>query len=55
MIGNLEIRKLRTEAEQALGAKFDIREFHGVVLENGAVPLDVLEELVDAYIAEKKG
>ena len=54
MVGQLKILELRDKARQALGPKFDIREFHGVVLENGAVPLDVLEELVDAYIAEKK-
>ena len=54
MIGQRKIFELRDKAKQALGPKFDIREFHGVVLENGAVPLDVLEQLVDAYIAEKK-
>jgi uncharacterized protein (DUF885 family) len=55
MVGQLKILELRDRARKALGPKFDIREFHGVVLENGAVPLDVLEELVDSYIAEKKG
>ena len=54
MIGQLKILELRDRAKQALGAKFDIRDFHGVVLENGSVPLDVLEELVDAYIAERR-
>jgi uncharacterized protein (DUF885 family) len=51
MIGRLKILELRGRAEQALGPRFDIRDFHGVVLENGSVPLDILEELVDAYIA----
>jgi uncharacterized protein (DUF885 family) len=51
MIGRLKILELRARAEQALGPRFDIRDFHGVVLENGSVPLDILEELVDAYIA----
>lgn len=54
MIGQLKILELRDKARQALGDRFDIREFHAVVLENGAVPLDVLEELVDSYIAEKR-
>ena len=55
MVGQLKILELRDRARKALGPKFDIREFHEVVLENGAVPLDVLEELVNSYIAEKKG
>jgi uncharacterized protein (DUF885 family) len=49
-IGELKIRELRTKAEAALGAKFDLREFHDVVLRNGAVPLPVLEEEVMSYI-----
>ena len=55
MIGQLKILELRDKARTALGDRFDIRDFHAVVLENGAVPLDVLEELVDAYIAERRG
>jgi uncharacterized protein (DUF885 family) len=54
MIGQLRILELRDRARQALGPRFDIRDFHGVVIENGALPLDVLSELVDAYIAEKR-
>jgi uncharacterized protein (DUF885 family) len=50
MIGQLKILELRERARQALGARFDIRDFHGAVLENGSVPLDILEELVNAYI-----
>jgi uncharacterized protein (DUF885 family) len=42
-LGQLKIRQLRAEAEQRLGAKFDVRKFHDAVLENGAVPLYVLE------------
>jgi uncharacterized protein (DUF885 family) len=49
MIGQLKILELRNRARQELGARFDIRDFHGVVLENGSVPLDVLEELVNDY------
>ncbi len=55
MIGQLKIAELRKKAETALGAKFDIRDFHEVVLANGAVPLNVLSEEVDRYIAAKKG
>jgi uncharacterized protein (DUF885 family) len=54
MIGQRRILELRARARRALGTRFDIRDFHAVVLENGAVPLDTLAELVDAYIAEKR-
>jgi uncharacterized protein (DUF885 family) len=53
-IGMIKIVQLRDKAKTALGEKFDIREFHDVVLKNGAVPLDVLEALVDAYIKGKQ-
>jgi prolyl oligopeptidase len=53
MVGGLKIRELRTKSEKALGTKFDVREFHDVVLRNGALPLDVLEEEVDSWIASK--
>jgi uncharacterized protein (DUF885 family) len=53
MIGNLEIRRLRTEAEQTLGAKFDIREFHDLVLQDGTVPLRALGEKVARWISSK--
>ena len=54
-IGQLRITELRAKAERALGPKFDIRDFHEAVLAQGALPLDVLEEQVDRYIAAKKG
>ena len=54
MIGRLKISELRARAEAALGPKFDIKAFHDVVLTNGAVPLDVLESNVDAWIAATK-
>jgi hypothetical protein len=50
-VGECFIRKLRTVAELKLGAKFDPRDFYHVVLKCGPVPLDVLEKLVDDYIA----
>ena len=50
-LGQLKIRELRTLAEKQLGAKFDKRKFHDVVLENGAVPLSVLEPHVKQWIA----
>ena len=53
-MGMLKIQELRSRAEEELGAKFDQREFHDVVLKNGALPLEILEEQVNAYIAQKK-
>ncbi len=50
-IGELRIRALRAEAEQALGTRFDIRAFHDRLLESGAIPLDVLEAKMRAWIA----
>jgi uncharacterized protein (DUF885 family) len=53
-IGKLKIMELRERAQKGLGPKFDLKEFHMVVLENGSLPLDLLEEIVDDYIAASK-
>jgi uncharacterized protein (DUF885 family) len=52
--GQLEIVKLRRRAEQELGAKFDVREFHDAVLRNGALPLELLDAEVGKFIAEQR-
>ncbi len=54
MVGQLKIAELRKKAETQLGPKFDIRDFHEAVLSQGALPLDVLEEQVNRYIAAKR-
>ncbi len=53
-LGEMLIRRLRKEAESALGANFDIREFHHAVLRNGSIPLDVLEHEVRGWIDQEK-
>ena len=53
-LGEIKIVELRTRAEKALGEKFDVRSFHDAVLETGSVPLPVLEQHIDAYIAQNK-
>ena len=53
-MGELKIRELRARAEEELGADFDVRHFHDAVLANGSVPLDILEELINAWIEGQK-
>jgi uncharacterized protein (DUF885 family) len=53
-VGQLKFLELRARAEQALGDRYDIRAFHDTVLATGAVPLDILERTVDAWIAAQK-
>jgi uncharacterized protein (DUF885 family) len=54
MVGQIKILELRERAKRELGDRFDIRDFHAAVLESGSLPLDILEQQVDAYIAAKK-
>lgn len=54
-IGELKIKELRAKAETTLGPRFDIKDFHAVVLGSGSVPLDVLADQVDAWIAAGGG
>jgi uncharacterized protein (DUF885 family) len=54
-IGQMKIRELRTAAEQKLGTKFNVRSFHDAVLENGALPLSVLEPRVRQWIDAQAG
>ena len=53
-LGRLEIRRLRALAEQSLGERFDIRAFHDHVLENGAIPLPLLRENIERWIAASR-
>ncbi|OFW99832.1 MAG: hypothetical protein A3E78_07255 [Alphaproteobacteria bacterium RIFCSPHIGHO2_12_FULL_63_12] len=52
--GQLAILRMRAKAEAALGDKFDLKQFHELILGNGAMPLGILEKTVDAWIAEEK-
>jgi len=53
MVGQLKILELRRKAQERLGDRFDIREFHNVILTNGALPLSILERVVDAWLDSK--
>ncbi|MGP8034234.1 MAG: DUF885 domain-containing protein [Steroidobacteraceae bacterium] len=54
-VGELKILELRARAQAALGAKFNLKDFHAVILENGGVPLTLLEQLVDEWLARSRG
>jgi len=50
----LKIQELRARAQRQLGAKFDLRAFHDVILKNGALPLEILEEQVNGWLQKTK-
>jgi uncharacterized protein (DUF885 family) len=52
-LGQLKIRELRTRAETTMGNGFDIRSFHDAVLQEGAIPLDILEAHVNSWLAKQ--
>lgn len=52
-LGEITIKRLRRQAEQALGADFDVREFHDTLLQNGSLPLPILEQQINNYIQRK--
>ena len=52
-VGMMKILEVREEAKTALGDKFILGEFHDVILKNGAVPLDILNRLVERWVAKK--
>lgn len=54
-VGELKILELRARARAALGPRFNLKDFHAVILENGGVPLTLLEQLVDEWIARTRG
>ena len=55
MLGQRKFLELRARAEKALGPRFDVRDFHRVAIDNGSVPLAVLEKLVNEWIASRAG
>lgn len=53
-IGMIKILELREKAKNQLGERFELKDFHNIILRNGAVPLDILEELINDYIQALK-
>ena len=53
MVGMLKIRELRQMAMDSLGDQFDLKEFHNLILSNGSMPLEILEKVIEHYIASK--
>jgi uncharacterized protein (DUF885 family) len=53
-LGEMKIVELRAKAEKELGTKFDLKTFHDAVLAEGSVPLPVLEQRIDGFIAQQK-
>ena len=55
LMGYRKIRELRTRAEKSLGPRFDVKDLHAVLIDNGSMPLAVLEKIVDEWIARGGG
>jgi uncharacterized protein (DUF885 family) len=55
LLGYHKIRELRARAERALGARFDVKDFHAALIDNGSLPLVVLEKVVGEWIARGGG
>jgi uncharacterized protein (DUF885 family) len=53
-MGELKIKELRAKATKELGDRFDVRKFHNAVLDDGPLPLDLLENRINVWIAEQK-
>ena len=53
-IGELKIKELRAKAKAELGQRFDVRKFHNALLDDGALPLEILEKRIDEWIATQK-
>jgi uncharacterized protein (DUF885 family) len=53
-IGELKIKELRARSKRALGEDFDVRRFHNALLDNGPLPLDILEQQIDQWVAGEK-
>jgi uncharacterized protein (DUF885 family) len=53
-IGELKIKELREKAKRELGSRFDIRKFHNAILDNGPLPLDILEDEMEGWIKTEK-
>lgn len=54
-VGEMKIAQLREQAQRELGPRFDVRAFHTEVLKDGSVPLDILQEKIQRWIATQKG
>ena len=53
-IGELKIKELRVKASKTLGTKFDIRKFHNALIDDGPLPLDLLEQRIDEWIKSQQ-
>jgi hypothetical protein len=54
MIGEIDIQRLRQKAKDELGPRFDIKSFHAAILEHGALPLTVLDQVVDRWLQDQR-